>query len=85
MSHLMPRQPVPALDVPTLDGGRWDIADNQPKNFNLIVFYRGLHYPICAGYVRDLDRKVAQFRERGVEPVVISSDTEDRARETKYS
>ena len=83
MSHLMPRQPVPALDVPTLDGERWTLADSKPKNFNLIVFYRGLHCPICATYIRDLDRKVAQFRERGVEPVVISGDSEDRARETK--
>jgi len=81
----MPRQPVPALDVPTLDGGRWNIAESKPENFNLIVFYRGLHCPICSGYIRDLDRKVGQFRERGVEPVVISSDTEDRARETKDS
>ncbi len=85
MSQLMPRQPVPALDVATLDGGGWNIADSKPENFNLIVFYRGLHCPICAGYIRDLDRKVAQFRERGVEPVVISSDSEDRARETKES
>ncbi len=85
MSHLMPRQPVPALDVPTLDGGRWNITDSKPENFNLIVFYRGLHCPICATYIRDLDRKVAQFRERGVEPVVISGDSEDRAGETKES
>ncbi len=85
MSNLMPRQPVPALDVPTLDGGRWNIAESKPENFNLIVFYRGLHCPICATYIRDLDRKVAQFRERGVEPVVISSDSEDRAGETKES
>ncbi len=85
MSNLTPRQPVPALDVATLDGGRWTIADSKPENFNLIVFYRGLHCPICAGYIRDLDRKVAQFRERGVEPVVVSSDSEDRARETKES
>lgn len=85
MSHLMPRQSVPALDVPTLDGERWKLADSKAKNFNLIVFYRGLHCPICATYIRDLDRKVAQFRERGVEPVVISSDSEDRAHETKES
>ncbi len=85
MSHLMPRQPVPALDVPTLDGGRWNIAESKPENFNLIVFYRGLHCPICATYIGDLDRKVARFRERGVEPVVISSDSEDGAGVTKES
>ncbi len=85
MNGPKPRQPVPGLDVPRLDGGRWNVAESKPEHFNLVVFYRGLHCPICAGYLRDLDRKVEEFRKRGVEPIVISSDTEERARETKQS
>ena len=85
MNAPKPRQPVPGLDVPRLDGGRWNLAESKPEHFNLVVFYRGLHCPICAGYLRDLDRKVDEFRKRGVEPIVISSDTEERAREAKQS
>jgi peroxiredoxin len=81
----MPRQPVPDLSVPTLDGPTWTLSEQAPENFTLIVFYRGLHCPICSGYIRDLDRKESKFNEKGVEVLAVSSDSEDRARQTKES
>lgn len=83
MSGLTPRQAVPSTQVPTLDGDTWNLADSKPDNFTLVVFYRGLHCPICSGYVRELDRSLEEFKSRGVEVVVISSDTEERARTTQ--
>ncbi len=83
MTSLKPRQPVPDTAVPTLEGETWTLGDAKPDNFTLVVFYRGLHCPICSGYIRDLDRKLDDFRERGVDVVVISSDDEERAREAK--
>jgi len=83
INPLFPRQPVPALEVPTLDGGTWRLAEQKPENFTLIVFYRGLHCPICSTYIGDLDRKVEEFKQRGVEVVTLSSDPEDRARAAK--
>lgn len=44
---LLPRQPVPPLDVPILDAGSWSLADDKPASFTMAVFYRGLHCPIC--------------------------------------
>lgn len=80
---LVPRKPVPALEVPTVGGGAWNLATQKPRNFSMIVFYRGLHCPICAGYLRDLDRRAGELAERGVETIVISSDVEERARRAK--
>ena len=85
MSHLMPRQPVPDLSVPTLDGPTWTLSEQTPEQFSLIVFYRGLHCPICSGYIRDLDRKESKFNEKGVEVLAVSSDSAERAGETKDS
>ena len=82
-AHLYPRAPVPSLEVATLDGGTWSLAKQSPENFTMIVFYRGLHCPICAGYLRDLDRKLGDFKELGVEAIAISGDTEERARQAK--
>jgi peroxiredoxin len=48
-----------------------------------VVFYRGLHCPICASYIGDLNRKAADFEKRGVSILIASSDGEDRATETK--
>ena len=80
MSRLLPRQPVPDLVVPTLMGDTWSVATAKPQRFSLIVFYRGLHCPICTTYVAELDRVVPDLRERGVEAITISSDTVTRAR-----
>ncbi len=76
---LFPRQPVPGLEVKTVGGGTWTLAEQSPKNFTMIVFYRGLHCPICGNYMRDLQRKMADFAELGVEIIAISSDTQARA------
>ena len=83
MSQLKPRRSVPDLSVSLLDGGSWTLAQRAPANFTLVVFYRGLHCPICRPYLRDLDRKVTELAERGVEAVAISGDVEERARRAR--
>ena len=80
MTKLTPRQAVPALEVPTLGGASWRLADQQPAHFTMAVFYRGYHCPICSNYLRDLDRKLAKFEELGVGAIALSSDSEERAR-----
>jgi peroxiredoxin len=49
--------------------------------FDLLVFYRGLHCPICAKYLLELERLAPDFAQRGVQVVAISSDDEDRAKQ----
>lgn len=76
---LMPRQPVPGLQVPTLAHGAYALAADAPQNFTLLVFYRGLHCPICLKYLLELGRLLPEFEKRGVNVVVVSSDTRERA------
>ena len=83
IAPLMPRQTVPALSVPPIGSGPWTLADQKPENFTMVVFYRGLHCPICGKYLADLNSKIEEFAKRGVEIVVISSDSEERAAEAK--
>jgi len=78
---LSPDQPVPALAVDTLAGTRFDIAKQAPRNFTQIVFYRGLHCPICKGYLKSIDSRLADFEEHGIETIAISMDGRDRAAE----
>jgi peroxiredoxin len=78
MHRLMPRQPVPALRVATLSG-EWDLAAQKPERFTLVVFYRGLHCPICKTYVGELDKLLPEFAARGVGVLALSSDTRERA------
>jgi len=78
---LIPRQAVPALRVTTLDHGAYDLANDAPEQFSLVVFYRGLHCPICAKYLLELGRLQPEFAQRGVSVIAISSDQAERARE----
>ena len=82
---LFPRQPVPPLDVGLADGGTFDIAAEKPASFTLIVFYRGLHCPICKTQLRELESKLDEFDERGVAVVSVSSDSRERAEQTRQA
>ena len=82
MPLLMPRTPAPALEVETVGGTTWRLTESTAEAFTMIVFYRGLHCPICKTYLRDLDRKMDDFAERGVAVIAISGDDAERAAET---
>lgn len=83
MNKLLPRQPVPMLSVDTVSGQTWTLADQAPERFSMMVFYRGLHCPVCRTYISELDKLLEDYGQRGVNVVAISSDTEERARTTK--
>ncbi len=76
---LIPRQPVPSLQVPTLAHGDFTLAGEAPQNFSLVVFYRGLHCPICLKYLLELGRLRADFEKRGIGVIALSSDSRERA------
>jgi peroxiredoxin len=76
---LIPRQPVPALRVPTLTHGSFDLAADAAPRFTMVVFYRGLHCPICLKYLLELGRLQADFEQRGVKLIAVSSDNRERA------
>jgi len=77
---LIPRQPVPPLALNTVAHGPFDLASDQPQHFSLVVFYRGLHCPICTKYLMELERLVPEFAKRGVTAIAVSSDGVERAR-----
>lgn len=78
---LIPRQKVPDLVVDTLSSGTFDLSNDNPDFATLVVFYRGLHCPICATYLKELARLTPDFADKGVKTIAISSDDEDRAQQ----
>ena len=79
MNKLLPRQLVPTLSVNTISGQTWAFADQAPERFTMVVFYRGLHCPVCRTYIGELDKLLEDYGQRGVNVMAISSDTEERA------
>ncbi|MEL6217818.1 MAG: peroxiredoxin-like family protein [Pseudomonadota bacterium] len=78
---LMPRKKTPDLSLPLLGGGTFDLAAESSERGTVVCFYRGLHCPICATYLTELEKRTADFAERGVTTVAVSSDGEDRAQQ----
>ncbi|MEO0822581.1 MAG: peroxiredoxin-like family protein [Pseudomonadota bacterium] len=76
---LMPRQSVPALSLPLVGGGTFDLSAETSERGTVVCFYRGLHCPICATYLGELEKQTAAFAERGVGTIAVSSDGEERA------
>ncbi|MDX5363407.1 MAG: AhpC/TSA family protein [Pseudazoarcus pumilus] len=81
MTPLIPRQAVPTLDLPLVGGGRYTLGAAPGDHFDLLVFYRGLHCPLCAKYLLELERLGEEYAKRGVNIVAISSDVAERAQQ----
>ncbi len=77
--RLVPGNVVPALTVDTLSGNAWNLAEQTPRHYTMVVFYRGLHCPLCADYLQQLNSKLSQFNELGIEVIAISGDSREKA------
>jgi peroxiredoxin len=44
-----------------LNHGTFDLATDAADHFTLMVFYRGLHCPLCMKYLLELARLVPDF------------------------
>lgn len=74
---------APNLEIQTLDGTQWRLADQTPQNYTMIVFYRGLHCPLCKAQVAELEQKLGQLADLGIEAIAISGDSYERARQSQ--
>jgi peroxiredoxin len=80
---LKPRKPVPSIEFDTVGGGHWSLAAQRPQRFTMLVFYRGLHCPVCRRYTSELNGMIGEFDKRGVSTVVTSTDPKERAEQAK--
>lgn len=79
----VPRRKAPELEIELLDGTTWRLSDQEPENFTMLVFYRGLHCPVCKDYLQTLTTHLEDYRERGVDPIAVSMDHRKRAEKSK--
>ena len=79
ITSLLPRQEVPSLDNPLVGGNRFILGSAPAENFDMLLFYRGLHCPICAKQLTEYEKHSSEFADRGVNIIAVSTDTEERA------
>lgn len=73
-----PTQPAPDLTAPLLRGGTYRLSDRRPGLFTMVVFFRGLHCPVCRAQLSELERRLAELEERGIEVIAVSGETLER-------
>ena len=76
---LTPRHKTPDLILPTVNGETFELSNETSERGTVVCFYRGLHCPICATYLSELERLTPDFNKRGVTTIAISSDDKERA------
>jgi peroxiredoxin len=69
---LTPDAQVPALKLPLVGGGTFDLSQESPENFTMVLFYRGLHCPVCKNYLGGLAALLADYEAAGFSVVVAS-------------
>ena len=80
---LIPDSQAPSLSLPLVGGGIWTLAEQFPKHFTMVIFYRGFHCPVCKTYLNKLNGLIDMAADAGVTVVAVSMDPEDRATQTK--
>jgi len=80
--RLTPDAQVPSLDIETIAGDSWSLSDQKPENFTMVVFYRGLHCPVCKAYLQKLQELVSGYEEAGFSVIAVSMNSEALARQT---
>ncbi|AHM62086.1 peroxiredoxin [Flammeovirgaceae bacterium 311] len=80
---LKPNQLVPNIHIPLLSGGNWDLYTQTPRQFTLLIFYRGHHCPVCRFYLNSLSTHLSEFEARGINVLALSSNTLEKARQSQ--
>jgi peroxiredoxin len=73
-----PRRPAPDLTVPLLSGGTYRLADRHPDGHTIVVFFRGLHRPVCRAQLSELNRRLDGIRHQDIEVIAVSAETRAR-------
>jgi peroxiredoxin len=76
---LMPNTQAPALKLPLVGGGTYDLAQESPENFTMVVFYRGYHCPACKNYIGGLAKLLSEYEAAGLSVVAVSMNDEELA------
>ncbi len=82
---LIPRSQAPKLSLPLTAGGSTDdlsLGSGVDGRFTLVLFFRGLHCPVCRKQLSELERRLDEIRSAGVGRVVaVSMESAERSAE----
>ncbi|WP_299966697.1 peroxiredoxin-like family protein [uncultured Roseobacter sp.] len=79
---LTPDGGTPDLALPLVGGGTFDLADERPESFTMVVFYRGHHCPLCKTYLGELAGLLDGYTAAGFGVVAVSMNNAETAQKS---
>ena len=83
VNNIVPGKKTPSLVLSTLDNDTWSLEANTNKTKIMIVFYRGLHCPVCSEFLKLIDDQVSEYKKSNTEVIVVSMDSKEKALKAK--
>ena len=80
---IKPGEKAPNLSFKTLNSNTWSLHDNLSNEMNIVIFYRGLHCPICKEYLVSIQNQLDDYSDANTSVTVISMDSEEKAKKTQ--
>ena len=81
---IKPGEKAPNLSFKTLNGITWSLQDNLLNEMNIIIFYRGLHCPVCKEYLVSIQNQLDNYSDANASVTVVSMDSEEKAKKTQF-
>ena len=82
-NQIMPGKKTPSLTISTLNNNEWSLEKNLNDKMTMIVFYRGLHCPICSDFLKLIETQLEEYEEANTNVIVVSMDSKQKALKSK--
>ena len=83
INNIIPGQKTPSLILDTIDNKEWSLESNFNRTKSLIIFYRGLHCPVCSDFLKLIDTQILDYKKSNTEVIAVSMDNKDKALKAK--
>ena len=82
-NNIIPGKKAPSLNIETISGNTWSLDNHLNKSKCMIVFYRGLHCPVCSVFLKQIDSQLLEYKKSNTEVIAVSMDNKEKALKTK--
>jgi len=74
---------APSLNIETISGNTWSLDKRLNKSKCMIVFYRGLHCPVCSVFLKQIESQLLEYKKSNTEVIAVSMDNKEKALKVK--
>lgn len=82
-NNIIPGKKAPSLNIETISGNTWSLDKRLNKSKCMIVFYRGLHCPVCSVFLKQIDSQLLEYKKSNTEVIAVSMDNKEKALKVK--